>query len=154
MWVTIPNAVAANKALFFQQTGLADLYYCHQIHSAEVIDVHEEVPAIPELRPEADALVSARCGVTLGIFTADCVPVFILDVATPAIGIVHAGWRGTLAGIAVNAFTRMETLFGTLAATVRFIWDLPSRSVVTPSAQNCSPNLRNASAAPSATAQT
>ena len=111
-----PDTVAANRALFFERTGLADLHYCRQIHSTEVIDVHEAVPAMPESRPEADALVSARCGVTLGIFTADCVPVFILDVATPAIGIVHAGWRGTFAGIAVNAFTRMKTLFGTLAA--------------------------------------
>ena len=110
-----PNAVAANRALFFEQTGSADLHYCRQIHSTEVIDVHEEAPMIPKLRPEADALISARCGVTLGIFTADCIPVFILDVVTPAIGIVHAGWRGTLAGIAVNAFTRMSTRFGTLA---------------------------------------
>lgn len=111
-----PNAVAANRALFFQQTGSVDLHYCRQIHSTEVIDVHEERPTNPESRPEADALVSARCGVTLGIFTADCIPVFILDVVTPAIGIVHAGWRGTFAGIAANAFTRMKTRFGTLAA--------------------------------------
>lgn len=111
-----PNAVAANRQIFFQQTGLADLHYCRQIHSAEVIDIHEAGPATLELTPEADALISAQDGVTLGIFTADCVPVFILDVATPAIGIVHAGWRGTLAGIAVNAFNRMEALFGTLAA--------------------------------------
>ena len=111
-----PNIVAANRAILFEQTGFADLYYCRQIHSTEVIDVHEDVPAIPALRPEGDALVSAQRGVTLGIFTADCVPIFILDVATPAIGIVHAGWRGTLAGIAVNAITRMKTLFGTLAA--------------------------------------
>ena len=111
-----PNTVAANREIFFQRTGLADLHYCRQIHSAEVIDVHGKVPVTPDVTPEADALVSAQYGVTLGIFTADCVPVFILDVATPAIGIVHAGWRGTFAGIAVNAFTRMETRFGTLAA--------------------------------------
>ena len=68
-----PNTVAANREIFFQRTGLSDLHSCRQIHSAEVIDVHEKVPVTPDVTPEADALVSAQYGVTLGIFTADCV---------------------------------------------------------------------------------
>ena len=110
-----PNAVAANREILFQKTGLTDLRYCRQVHGTDVIDgVDLPMPAAT-LPPEADALVTDQREVALGIFTADCVPIFILDVATPAIGIAHAGWRGTLARIAVNTLTRMKTLFGTVA---------------------------------------
>ena len=110
-----PNAVAANREILFQKTGLTNLHYCRQVHGTNVIDIADQALPIPTLPPEADALVTAQREVALGIFTADCVPIFILDVATPAIGIVHAGWRGTLARIAVNTLARMKTLFGTVA---------------------------------------
>ncbi len=111
-----PDAVAANRKMLFQKTGLTELRYCRQVHSTDVIDGANLPPAIGTQPPEADALVTAQCEVALGIFTADCVPIFVLDVETPAIGIAHAGWRGTLARIAVNTLARMKTLFGTVAA--------------------------------------
>ena len=109
------SAVAANRDMLFQQADLKNLHYCRQIHSASVIDVDNRTRTIPEDPPEADALVSTRRGIALGIFTADCVPIFILDRATPAIGIAHAGWRGTFARIAVNTLAQMKASFGTLA---------------------------------------
>lgn len=111
-----PNAVAANRAILFQKTGLTNLRYCRQVHGTDVINIVDQAPSTPTLLPEADALVTAQRDVALAIFTADCIPIFILDVKTPAIGIAHAGWRGTLARIAVNTLARMETLFGTVAA--------------------------------------
>ncbi|MYB96066.1 peptidoglycan editing factor PgeF [Candidatus Poribacteria bacterium] len=111
-----PNAVAANRAILFQKTGLTDLRYCRQIHGTDVINVVDQALPTSTLPPEADALVTAQRDIALAIFTADCVPIFIVDVTTPAIGIAHAGWRGTLARIAVNTLARMETLFGTIAA--------------------------------------
>ena len=111
-----PNAVAANRTILFQKTGLTNLRYCRQVHGTDVINVVDQALPMPTLPPEADALVTAQRDVALAIFTADCVPIFILDVTTPAIGIAHAGWRGTLARIAVNTLARMETLFGTVAA--------------------------------------
>ena len=111
-----PNAVAANRAILFQKTGLTNLRYCRQVHGTDVINIVDQVPSTPTLLPEADALVTAQRDVALAIFTADCIPIFILDVKTPAIGIAHAGWRGTLARIAVNTLARMKTLFGTVAA--------------------------------------
>ena len=109
-------AVATNRRIFFQQSGLTDLHYCRQIHSDRVIDADRTASPVLKQHPEADALVSTRHGVALGIFTADCIPIFILDGATPAVGIAHAGWRGTLARIAVNVFATMQNRFGTLAA--------------------------------------
>ena len=113
------NAVATNRKILFQQTGLKDLRYCRQIHGNAVIDVDNTTEASAEEPPEADALISARHDVALGIFTADCVPIFIHDVVTPAIGIAHAGWRGTFARVAVNTLAQMEVSFGTLAANCR-----------------------------------
>lgn len=111
-----PNAVAANRKILFQKTGLTNLRYCHQVHGTDVIDGADLRPSISTQPPEADALVTDQREIALGIFTADCVPIFILDIATPAIGIAHAGWRGTLACIAVNTLAEMKTLFGTTAA--------------------------------------
>ncbi len=107
------SAVTTNREIFFRQSGFTDIHYCEQVHSACVIDVDHTPGVVFKQHPEADALISAQSGVPLGIFTADCVPIFILDVATPAVGIAHAGWRGTLAGIAMNTLERMQTCFGT-----------------------------------------
>ena len=111
-----PNAVAANREILCQKTGLMDLHYCRQVHGTDVINVADQPMPNPTQPPEADALVTDQHEVVLAIFTADCVPIFILDVATPAIGIAHAGWRGTLTRIAVNTLAEMKTLFGTVAA--------------------------------------
>lgn len=113
------KAVATNRKSLFQQTGLKNLYYCRQIHGNCVIDVDNTPRVSVEDPPEADALISARRGVALGIFTADCVPIFIYDAVTPAIGIAHAGWRGTFARVAVNTLAQMEVSFGTVAANCR-----------------------------------
>ena len=111
-----PNAVAANRKMLFQKTGLTHLRYCRQVHGTDVINVVDQALPTSTLPPEADALVTTQRDVALAIFTADCIPIFVLDVETPAIGIAHAGWRGTLARIAVNTLARMKTLFGTVAA--------------------------------------
>ena len=114
-----PKAVVSNRKILFQQTGLKNLRYCRQVHGNCVIDVDDTTGASLENLPEADALVSACRGVALGIFTADCVPIFILDTETPAIGIAHAGWRGTFARVAVNTLTHMKTCFGTVVENCR-----------------------------------
>ena len=108
-----PNAVETNRNILFQKTGLVNLRSCRQIHSASVVHIDKDAQPLAEHTPEADALITARHNVALGIFTADCIPIFVLDVETPAIGIVHAGWRGTFVRIAVNAITQMNTRFGT-----------------------------------------
>lgn len=65
--------------------------------------------------PDTDGLITATPGLILSIFTADCLPVFIYDPLTPAIGLVHAGWRGTLHGIVPKAVEEMKRVFGTIS---------------------------------------
>jgi polyphenol oxidase len=66
-----------------------------------------------------DALVTADGGVVLCVTTADCVPVVLFDERTSAIGVAHAGWKGTIRHIAARTVAEMSAAFGTDPADVR-----------------------------------
>jgi len=72
-----------------------------------------------------DGLVTAYSDIPLAIKVADCVPIFMLDTRTPAIGLVHAGWRGTVGGIAQNALEKMKDAFSTVPSDC-LVWLGPS----------------------------
>jgi YfiH family protein len=76
----------------------------NQVHG---IAVHAIDSDYEGARREGDGMVTGACGVALGIFTADCVPLLMVDVAAGVAGAFHAGWRGTLAGIASAAVAKM-----------------------------------------------
>jgi YfiH family protein len=61
-------------------------------------------------RPTGDALVTDRPGVVLGIVTADCAPVLMLDAKANVIGAAHAGWRGAHSGVLENTIAAMTEL--------------------------------------------
>lgn len=61
-------------------------------------------------RPRADALVTDRPGVLLGILTADCAPVLFADRDAGVVGAAHAGWKGALAGVTDATIAAMEAL--------------------------------------------
>lgn len=69
--------------------------------------------------PDADALVTRSVGVALGILTADCVPILLVAPEHGVIAAVHAGWRGTLLGIAQRAVVEMHESFGIEPAVLR-----------------------------------
>ena len=60
--------------------------------------------------PNTDVLVTTAPGVTLVIMVADCVPLALVDPVAAVLAAVHAGWRGTAAGVAVSALGVMEGL--------------------------------------------
>lgn len=64
-------------------------------------------------RPDGDALISDASGLVLTVLVADCVPVLLLDRRIGAAAAVHAGWRGTCAGIVPAAIDAMRREFGT-----------------------------------------
>jgi len=80
------------------------------------IQVHESniafIGSVPQKPPVADGLVTDTKKLWIGVLTADCLPIFLIG--ENAVGIVHAGWRGTLKGITFNAvsyinrFTRVK----------------------------------------------
>jgi polyphenol oxidase len=79
-----------------------------QIHSDIVVDAHH----LEDRAREGDSLVSADSGKRIGVRTADCVPILMADPATRSVAAVHAGWRGTVAGIAERTAECLVKTFG------------------------------------------
>lgn len=79
-----------------------------QTHSAEVVEVTAPWP--DGRRAEADALVTRTKGVALGILTADCVPVLMVEPKAGVLAAAHAGWKGALTGILENTVAAMAAL--------------------------------------------
>ena len=86
----------------------SELVTLHQVHSADVVTVDQ--PFDISDRPHADAMVSSKPGLLLGILTADCVPVLFHDAVAQVVGAAHAGWKGAIAGVTDNTLTAMEKL--------------------------------------------
>jgi YfiH family protein len=79
----------------------------HQVHRGDCV-IAGDWP--DDDRPHADALVSDRPGILLGILTADCAPVLFADPQAGVIGAAHAGWKGALAGVTDATIAAMEQL--------------------------------------------
>lgn len=106
-----PDNVRENRRRAAVTFGLAeaDLLTLHQIHSTDVLTVGAERWSSPGA-PKADALVTDRPGVVLGVLAADCAPVLLADVKAFVIGAAHAGWKGALGGVVEAAIAAMERL--------------------------------------------
>jgi polyphenol oxidase len=80
-----------------------------QIHSSIVLSAG----GLKDRDREGDALITDEIGKSIGVRTADCVPILLLDSKTHAVGVVHAGWRGTAAQIVMRAIEGMQSGFAT-----------------------------------------
>lgn len=80
-----------------------------QIHSDRVVNAHH----LRDREREGDALITDEIGKSIGIRTADCVPILLLDRKRRAIAAVHAGWRGTAAQIVTRAVECLRADFNT-----------------------------------------
>lgn len=79
----------------------------YQVHGSVVLEAGDWSD---DERPHADALVTDRAGILLGILTADCAPLLFADVEAGVVGAAHAGWRGALNGVAEATVAAMEKL--------------------------------------------
>lgn len=82
----------------------------HQVHSPDVVVVEAAWDDAADGRPMADAVVTAKPGIVLGIVTADCGPILFADREAGVVGAAHAGWRGAVDGVLENTIAAMETL--------------------------------------------
>jgi YfiH family protein len=115
-----PAQVLERRARFLALFGfgLEDLVVGNQTHGTRVGVVTRKMAGSgawdqKAAIPDTDALITQERGIVLGIFTADCLPIFIYDQSTPAIGIAHAGWRGTINRIAQVTLEKMTAQFHT-----------------------------------------
>jgi YfiH family protein len=86
----------------------ARLVTLHQVHSATTAAAIEPYP--DGERPHADAVVTDRPGLLLGVLTADCVPVLLADAEAGVVGAAHAGWKGAIDGVTDTVIEQMEVL--------------------------------------------
>jgi len=104
-----PDRIAENRrraiAAVLPGSSLATV---HQIHSPTV--VYAETAWPQEERPRADAMVTDRPGLLLGVLTADCAPVLFADEAVGVVAAAHSGWRGALGGVNEATIEAMESL--------------------------------------------
>ena len=90
----------------------ANLATLRQVHSATCVPA----AGLSGELGEGDALLENVPGSVVAVKTADCLPILLVDERRRAVAAVHAGWRGTVAGIAQHAVEAMRAQFGSLAA--------------------------------------
>ncbi len=105
-------AVERNRLAFLRGLGVGKetwpLITLRQVHS----DIIRFVDSPPESQLVGDGLVTATPGLLLGIQTADCLPIILVDPKRRAVGVFHAGWRGTVKRIIEKGVGEMRRHFG------------------------------------------
>lgn len=118
-----PENVAENYRRLGETMGFSTkkLVLANQIHT-DIVRVVTDADCLGSLShrdyPECDGLVTNTPGIALTVFTADCTPILLHDPVTGAVGAVHAGWRGTVLGIAAKAVDAMVSAFGCKIADI------------------------------------
>lgn len=109
-----------NRRIFLKELGIdyRDLVCAKQVHGSRARYIGEDDKGKGALSydtaiPDTDALVTDKKNLPLAILTADCLSVFLYDPKTPAIGLVHAGWRSTRINIAGETVKLMREKFNT-----------------------------------------
>ena len=114
------TAVERNREAFLEELGarskrkLWPLITLRQVHS----DLIHRVDKVPEHPLAGDGLITRTPGILLAIQTADCLPVILVDKKTHAVGVFHAGWRGTVKRIVEKGVGEMRRQFGTSARDI------------------------------------
>jgi YfiH family protein len=107
-WGDDAATVDTNRRLLAAHAGYdpAQLMVTRHVHGTNVWRVGEPLAEAAEF----DGLVCDRVGPVLGAFAADCVPILFAEPEARVCGAAHAGWRGTVGGVAANVITRMVEL--------------------------------------------
>lgn len=103
------DAVEANRAKVAEALKLEpdNIVTVYQIHSNKVVTVNEPWPR--DKAPQADALITDKRGIGLGILTADCAPLLFASANQKVVAAAHAGWKGALTGIAEETVRSFAT---------------------------------------------
>ena len=112
-----PASVLENRRRLAAGFGASpeDFVFARQVHGAGVrvvgaTDRGSGAFCLDDAIADADALVTGTPGVVLAILTADCVPIVLHDPVAGVLACVHAGWRGTVAGVSAAALAAMQAL--------------------------------------------
>ena len=115
-----PKAVVANHEKLFKVFGrpYSSRFDVWQVHGKTIL--FSDAPRPPEKKhPPADGIFTDKPEVTLIMRFADCVPLVFHDPARKVVGIVHAGWQGTLLRIGAEAVSAIARQYGSSASDLR-----------------------------------
>jgi YfiH family protein len=119
-----------------KKTASWPIVTARQIHS----DLIHHVAAIAKQPLAGDGLVTSTPGILLAVLTADCLPIILVDTKRHAVGVFHAGWRGTVKRIVEKGVGEMRRYFGSRPADLK--------AVIGPGIRNCcyqvGPEVRDA----------
>src|SRR5271154_2411400 len=90
-----PSAIAENWRRWRSAHPMLRPAILTQVHEAAVLRVNPGEAILTGDRPRADGMVTTAPRIALGVFSADCVPVLLVDEEAHVAGALHAGWRGT-----------------------------------------------------------
>lgn len=110
-WGDDPDAVAHNRRRLAAAGGfdLSRLFTAKQVHGARVALVVDGTLPERVAETEADVVASAVPGTVVGVYTADCVPILLAD-DDGRVAAAHAGWRGTVQGVAAAAVEALVSI--------------------------------------------
>jgi polyphenol oxidase len=111
------HVVERNRELFAELIGFPIRHNLQMTHGTEVVHIPDEESW--KTPSSGDAAITANSAVSLSLTTADCVPIFFHDPEVNAVGVAHAGWRGTLAGIAARTVEAMVQQLGATPGNIR-----------------------------------
>jgi len=112
-----PAPVLASRRAFARALGIDEepITTVGAVHGSNVARIDEPEEVIQGV----DGLVTDRHGVTLFATFADCYPIVLWDPKKRSVGLAHAGWRGTVAGVAKAAVRAMHDEFGSAPGDIR-----------------------------------
>lgn len=106
-----PQRVTSNRRLLAEAAGLSaqDFVACRQMHGTGVAKV--DWSDVGTVKEQCDSLVTDSPGLPLFLVFADCVPILLFDPQHKALGVCHAGWRGTINGAATATLWTMQAAY-------------------------------------------
>jgi YfiH family protein len=100
------------------ELGVTEVVTLNQVHGRQVLSLRRGV-APPAVRCDGDVIISNDASTGVAVRAADCVPLLLADARRGVVGAVHAGWRGTAAGVAPAAVAAFAREFGSDADDLR-----------------------------------
>ncbi len=115
-----PKAVRCNHERMYAALGVDEARVCSvwQVHSADVVIADAPVPGRRWLA-RADAMMTDRPGTVLSMRFADCTPILFHDPGRGVIAMAHAGWRGTVQGVAARTVRAMTRSYGSRSSDIQ-----------------------------------
>ena len=113
--------------VLFKEVGAYAGVVLKQVHGTEIVCI-EKLDRSELFCRHGDALVTSAPGIALGILTADCLPIVFVDSEKNICSVVHAGWKGSLAGISQRVVDEMSSRFGCQPKTLKIFFGPCARS--------------------------